>query len=128
QRPINLVKSGASGGRALRQVAAHSYALRPLARKYECEFAHLTLNSEENRGSRVEDRGSRHLFDPRSSIFYLLLSSIPIIFYSRSSILDPRSSVLCPLSSILYPLSSILYPLSSILYPLSSILYPRSRR
>src|SRR5262249_25531502 len=94
QRPINLVKSGASGGRALRQVAAHSYALRPLARKYECEFAHLTLNSDENRGSRVEDRGSRHLFDPRSTIFYLLSSIFYYLLFLLSSIPDPRSSIL----------------------------------
>src|SRR5215475_8440740 len=44
---------------------------------------------ENNRGSRIEDRGWRH---SRKAIFYLL-----------SSILDPRSSILDPRSSILNP-------------------------
>src|SRR6266508_3670880 len=55
-----------------------------------------SFNSEQRRGSRIEDRGSRHQLDSRSSIFY-----------PQSSILDPRSSILDPRSSILNPLSSI---------------------
>src|SRR5262249_14994712 len=51
----------------------------------------------EDRGWRIEDRGSR-----------FIVSREPISRFCR-----------IPLSSILYPLSSILYPLSSILYPLS---------
>src|SRR5262245_49757838 len=50
------------------------------------------VGSFEDRGWRIEDRGSRHRFDPKSFI------------------INPTSSILYPLSSILYPLSSILYP------------------
>src|SRR6266508_3526941 len=55
-----------------------------------------SFNSEQRRGSRIEDQGSRIASSVRLSILYLL-----------SSILNPRSSILDPQSSILNPLSSI---------------------
>src|SRR6266508_2011271 len=69
-----------------------------------------SFNSEQRRGSRIEDRGSRIASSVRLSILYLLSS----ILNPRSSILDPQSSILDPRSSILDPQSSILNPLSSI--------------
>jgi hypothetical protein len=50
QRPIGLIESGLRGGGTFRQIEAHARALRTLARKYECYFAHLNQNSEEDRG------------------------------------------------------------------------------